>query len=768
MMHLQIYNLRISKTNRMLPKRLSLVLLLSFFVSFLSRADEGMWLPLHIKRLNQVDLQKKGLQLSSEEIYSVNNASLKDAIVSLGGFCTGSFISPQGLLLTNHHCAYSQIQSHSSPENDYLSNGFWAKSLEQELPNPGLFVDILVRMEDVTGKVLEGIAGQTPEQERTAKIEERTKTLAAEANTTGEYVTYVRDFFNGNEYYLFVYNRFQDVRLVGAPPEAIGKFGGDTDNWMWPRHTGDFSMFRVYAGPDGQPAEFSEQNVPYQPKHHLPISMSKIEPGDFSMVFGFPGRTTRFMTSQGLELTVEQTNPARIKLREKRLALMKEDMDKDEAIRIKYAAKYAQISNYYKYFIGQNEGIERMKTLETKQTGEERYQAWAESEANRQRGFNTSLQDIGAAYDRLRQYNLSNVYMNEALLASEIMLFSSRFLPLYNLLKSPNPAEAAVQVATAQLRETAQEHLKDYNAPTDEKIFAALLEMYYQNVPKEQHPDFFQTVMSQYKGDFKKFAADVFANSLFASQAKVSAFLDKPTRKALEDDPAFTAMHSAYTNYVTEIAPKIRELTEQLGQANRTYVAGLRLMNPDKMYYPDANSTLRISFGSVKNYVPRDGVLYQHYTTMQGINQKEDSSNEEFIVPDKLMQLYRNKNFGRYGTDGEMRVNFITDNDITGGNSGSPVINGRGELMGLAFDGNWEAMTGDLVYDPEYKRCINVSIKYVLFIIDKYAGAGQLIEEMTLVDNGNPGPEEAVQPQERKEGFFRRLFSKQRSLQEAS
>lgn len=739
----------------MQPKRFSILLLLTFFCAFLganlARADEGMWLPLHIHRLNQVDLQKNGLQLSAEEIYSVNNASLKDAIVSLGGFCTGEFISKEGLLLTNHHCGYSQIQSHSSPDNDLLSNGFWSMNRQQELPNPGLFVDILVRMEDVTAKVLEGLSGETPEAERGARIAERTKALAAEANTTGRYVTFVRDFFNGNEYYLFVYERYQDVRLVGAPPESIGKFGGDTDNWMWPRHTGDFALFRVYAGPDNLPAEYAAQNVPYQPRHHLPISMSDIEIGDFSMVFGFPGRTSRFMTSQGLQMEVEQSNPARIKLREKRLALMKEDMDADEAIRIKYASKYAQISNYYKYFIGQNEGIERMKTLQTKKGEEERYQHWAASGVNRQGGFSTSLQNIEEAYAGLRRYNLSKVYMNEAFLASEIMLFSSRFLPLYNLLKSPEATEASVRVATTQLRETAQEHFKDYNASTDQKIFAALMEMFYKDVPKEQHPDIFETVNNQYQGDFKRFAEDVFSKSLFASVTKVKAFLENPSIKALENDPAFKAMRSAYTNYFNDMLPKINEHTAQLGQANRTYVAGLRLMNPNKLYYPDANSTLRISFGSVQNYVPRDGVLYQHYTTMQGIAQKENPEDEEFVVPDKLMELYHEKDFGRYATNGEMRVNFISNNDITGGNSGSPVINGRGELMGLAFDGNWEAMTGDLVYDPEYKRCINVNIKYILFIIDKFAGAGHLVEEMTLVDHGNPGVGEVLEPQQPQE-----------------
>jgi hypothetical protein len=748
-------------------KRSLFVLILSFLVSSLAWADEGMWLPLHIKRLNQVDLQQKGLQLSAEEIYSVNQSSLKDAIVSLGGFCTGEFISSQGLLLTNHHCGYSQIQSHSSPEQDYLRQGFWAMNRNQELPNPGLFVDILVRMEDVTAQVLEGIDQATPEQERGAKIADRTKALAAEANTTGRYVTYVRDFFNGNEYYLFVYERYGDVRLVGAPPEAIGKFGGDTDNWMWPRHTGDFAMFRVYAGPDNLPAEFADQNVPFKPRHHLPISMSKIEQGDFSMVFGFPGRTSRFMTSHGLRMTVEQSNPARIKLRERRLALMKEDMDADEATRIKYAAKYAQVSNYYKYFIGQNEGIHRMKTIPAKLTHEQRFQEWASAEAVREQGFRTSLQNIDEAYAGLREYNLSNVYMNEAVLASEILLFGYRFLPLYNLLKSPEASEAAVQAAVTQLRETAQEHFKNYNAATDRKIMAALLEMYYQDVPREQHPDIFKTVANQYNGDFTRFTNQVFNQSLFASEAKVAAFLENPSREVIENDLAFKTIQSAYSNYVGNIGPKINEYTARLGQANRTYVSGLRLMNPNTQFYPDANSTLRISFGGVKNYVPRDGVLYQHYTTMRGIEQKEDPNELEFVVPDKLMELYRNKDFGRYATNGEMRVNFITDNDITGGNSGSPVINGRGELIGLAFDGNWEAMTGDLAYDPEYKRCINVNIKYVLFIIDKFAGAGHLVEEMTLVDNGNPRAGEALQSPQPEQRRQRRQERRQRARQGA-
>ncbi|WP_246000375.1 S46 family peptidase [Pontibacter diazotrophicus] len=727
----------------MLKRILSLLLLVSLSAPFAAKADEGMWLPMLIQRLNHTDMQKQGLQLTAEEIYSVNNSSLKDAIVQFGGFCTGEFISPEGLLLTNHHCGFGAIQSHSTTEHDYLSDGFWATSKDQELPNEGLFVDILVRMDDVTGKVLEGIDNSTPEEQRSQLVAQRVQALAKEASNNGEYVTYVRDFFNGNEFYLFVYNRYSDVRLVGAPPSSIGKFGGDTDNWMWPRHTGDFSMFRVYMSPDGKPAAYSQNNVPYQPKHHLPINIADKEPGDFSMVFGFPGRTKRFMTSHGLKLEVNQLNKSRIKLREQKLGLWKEDMDKDPATRIKYASKYASTANYYKYSIGQNEGIKRMRTIEGKIVDEDKFQNWANADATRKATFGNVLSEINDAYTNIEKYNLGTVYLNEAVLGVESLLMAYRLSPLYNTLNSGNPA--AVQKAVEDVMPRVESHFKDYNAPSDKKVFAALMKNYYEDIPKEQQPEEFRKLVSKHNGDFQKLADEVYNNSIVVSEQKTREFLNNPTQKKLENDPAFQIVNTIINNYRSNIAPALAESNAKLDRANRLYVAGLRQMNPDKVFYPDANSTIRLSYGTVKDYSPQDGVLYNYYTTLDGMMAKEDPNNEEFVVPAKLKQLYQAKDYGRYANSkGELVTDFITDNDITGGNSGSPVINGRGELIGLAFDGNWEAMTGDLVYDPDYKRCINMDSRYLLFLIDKYAGATNLINEMTIVDNENPGAGDAA------------------------
>lgn len=726
----------------MLKRILSLLLLVSLSVPFAAKADEGMWLPMLIKRLNYTDMQKQGLKLTAEEIYSVNNSSLKDAIVQFGGFCTGEFISPEGLLLTNHHCGYGQIQSHSTTEHDYLTDGFWATSKDQELPNEGLFVDILHHMDDVTSKVLEGIDNNTPEEQRAQLIGQRVQALAKEASENGKYVTYVRDFFNGNEFYLFVYNRYSDVRLVGAPPSSIGKFGGDTDNWMWPRHTGDFSMFRVYMAPDGSPATYSKDNVPFKPAHHLPINIGDKEPGDFSMVFGFPGRTKRFMTSHGLKLEVNQLNKSRIKLRESKLGLWKQDMDKDAATRIKYASKYASTSNYYKYSIGQNEGIKRMRTIEGKIVDEDKFQAWANAEAQRKATYGNVLSDISDAYATIEKYNLGTVYLNEAILGTESLLMAYRLAPLYSTLKAGN--KDATQKAVQDVQSRADAFFKDYYMPADKKVFAALMKYYSEDIAKDQQPEAFKAMVKKYNGNFEKLADFVYSNSVVVNEQKMNSFLKNPTLKALENDPAFQIVNSIIDNYRNNIAPKVAESNAKLDKANRLYVAGLRLMNPDKVYYPDANSTIRLSYGSVKDYSPQDGVMYSYYTTLDGVMAKEDPTNEEFVVPAKLKQLYNAKDFGRYANSkGELVTDFITNNDITGGNSGSPVINGKGELIGLAFDGNWEAMTGDLVYDPDYKRCINMDSRYLLFLIDKFAGATNLINEMTIVDSDSPGAQTA-------------------------
>ena len=717
-------------------------LLLTLLLPFTARADEGMWLPLFVKRLNQADMQKKGLKLTAEEIYDVNNASLKDAVVQLGGFCTGEFVSSQGLLLTNHHCGYDAIQTHSTPQNNILQNGFFAATKAEEKTNPDLFVDILVRMEDVSGKVLEGLTAATPEQERMATIQKRQKEMADAAKENGQYVAYVRDMFGGNEYYLFVYQRFGDVRLVGAPPEAVGKFGGDTDNWMWPRHTGDFSMFRVYASKDNKPtAGPSADNIPYVPKKHLPVSLQGVSEGDFAMVFGFPGRTQRFLPAAGLQMTLEQSNPARIKLRDTRLKLWKEDMDANPTLRLQYASKYANIANYWKYFIGQNEGMKRLKTVDAKKAEEAALDQWIKADQARVQQYGEALGSINQAYTGLREYNLSANYVNEAAFGTEIITLASRMMPLYMTLKSTPTDKAAISKATADLSEPVAEYFKDYSASTDKKVFAALMDLYRKDVPAAQLPDVFQTVQKQYGGSMPKYADYVFANSFLTSEAKVRAFLAAPTLAKLEADPGFKTFNSVYLNYTQNILPKMQALQSGLTRANRLYVAALREKNATKVYSPDANSTIRLSYGSVRPYKGRDAVRYDYKTTAQGILEKEDATNPEFVVPQKELELLKQKDYGRFADkDGNLPVAFITNNDITGGNSGSPVINGRGELIGLAFDGNWEAMTGDLAYDPELKRCINADIRYVLWCIEKLGNAKHIVDEMTIVNNGpNPG-----------------------------
>ncbi|GAA4354261.1 S46 family peptidase [Hymenobacter saemangeumensis] len=717
--------------------------LLLVLPSLSASADEGMWLPMFIKRLNYVDMQKKGLKLTAEEIYSVNNSSLKDAVGQFGGGCTAEFVSSQGLLLTNHHCGYGQIQSHSTPQNDLLKNGFYAPTPAQELPNMGLTMDVLVRMDDMTSKVLEGVTPGMAEADRAKLIAEHQKTLGEAATEGGKYVAYVRDFFGGNEFYLFVYQRFGDVRLVGTPPESVGKFGGDTDNWMWPRHTGDFSVFRVYADKNNQPtAGYSADNKPYSPKKFLPVSMSGVREGDFAMIFGFPGRTQRFLPAAGLQMMLDQTHPSSIKLRDTRLKLWKESMNQSADLRIKYASKHARIANYWKYFIGQSEGMKRLKTIDTKKAEEARLATWIGQDATRQQQYGSALNTINTAYQNLRENNLSTVYYSEAGLGTEINAFAVRFEPLYALLKDPKADPAAVKKAADGLKAYAATYFKDYDVATDKKVFAALMQMYATDVPKAQQAEVFRTVDSQYSGSWARYADNVFGKSFLTSKAAVEDFLANPTAAKLEADPGFATAHSLYTNYQTNILSKNQAEQAKLAQANRAYVAGIRGMNGNKVYSPDANSTIRLSYGSVKAYDGRDAVHYDLMTTAQGILEKEDPSNPEFEVPQKALDLIKAKDFGSYADKrtGQLPVAFLTTNDITGGNSGSPVINGRGELLGLAFDGNWEAMTGDLVYDADLKRTICVDIRYVLWCIDKLGGAPHLVKEMQVVNNGpNPG-----------------------------
>ena len=718
----------------MFKRFLSVFIIVNTLISITSKADEGMWLPMLIKRLNHTDMQKMGLQLTAEELYSVNNSSMKDAIVNFGNFCTGEVISKEGLVLTNHHCGFDAIQQHSSVENDYITNGFWAMTREEEKPTPGLTVTFLIRMDDVTSKVMGVLTPGMTDDTREEAIQKSISYIEKEAVGDSHYTAEVKSFFEGNEYYLFVYETFNDIRMVGAPPSSVGKFGGDTDNWMWPRHTGDFSMFRIYTGADGKPAEYAKENIPYKPKHHLPISLKGIEKNDFAMVMGYPGGTERYMSSEGVNMALEQSNPTRIKIREKSLSIMKEDMDANDEVRIKYASKYARISNYYKYFIGQNQGLKKLKVVARKKAEEQKFQQWIDADEERKGMYGNVLKDIENIYKDYRKINKSYLYLEEAAFGTEIitMAYKSNFYIKALATLKPGPS---LDSATTELRSKTLEYFKDYNASTDKKIFAALLSMFYNDIPKPLHPGIFKEVEKKYKGDFTKFAEVVFDKSIFASKEKMDAFLANPSIKLLEKDPAYKTMLSILGDFKKNAGQFYSEVLGKLEKTNNLYLQGILEMRQGQKLYPDANFTMRLTYGSVQDCIPGDAIYYNYFTTLEGIISKEDSTNEEFIVPKKLKELYNNKDYGRYADKkGYMPVCFITTNDITGGNSGSPVINGQGHLIGTAFDGNWEAMSGDIIFEPKLQRCISVDIRYVLFMIDKFAGASHIVNEMTLIE----------------------------------
>lgn len=707
-----------------------LLAILSFNLAL--RADEGMWIPMLVNRLNYEDMQKRGLKLTAEEIYSINQSSLKDAIVIFGRGCTGEIISGEGLLITNHHCGYGQIQAHSEIEHDYLKDGFWAMSHEEELPNPELTVQFLQRIESVSDAINSQLTATMTEEERAAKISSVSDELVKKAIEGTTYKASVRSFFGGNEFYLFVYETYEDVRLVGAPPSAIGKFGGDTDNWMWPRHTGDFSMFRVYSGPDGKPAKYSKNNIPMVPKHFLPISLDGYEQGDFAMVMGYPGSTDRYLSSWGVELAINTTNPAVVKIRQEKLDIMNAEMDASDAVRIKYASKNARISNYWKYFIGQTKGLKRLDVYDKKVALENEFRTWFGQSPERTAKYGEALNDIQNSYKIVSQYALAGVYYREAALRGpEIIALASSYKSFADELAKKYLSQGRLDTLTSGLKEQAAAFFKDYYLPIDQQTFAAMMKLFYEDVPTDQQPAYLAEMVKKYKLNYQAFAAAIFEKSFFTSLEKVNAFLADPDLKTLQKDPAYVAFMAFYTKSA-EIQKAASSASASLGRGKRLFIAGLREMDPDRTYAPDANSTMRVTYGNILGYEPADGAYYDYFTTLDGVMEKDDPSNSDFIVPDKLKALYAAKDFGRYAENGVIRTCFLSNLDITGGNSGSPVINAYGQLIGLAFDGNWEAMSGDIAFEPELQRTISVDIRYVLFIIDKYAGAKNLIDEMTI------------------------------------
>jgi len=705
-------------------------------VPFGVKADEGMWLPMFIGRLNYADMQKEGLKLTAEEIYSINHSSLKDAIVMLsGGSCTAEIISKEGLTLTNHHCAFGAIQSNSSPEHDYLTDGFWAYSKDQELQAQGMTASFLERMEDVSEIINSQLNEKMTEEERQGVISHLADSIEGVAKEKGKFDANVKSFYEGNEFYLFVYTTYKDVRLVGAPPSSVGKYGGDTDNWMWPRHTGDFSVLRIYTGQDGNPAGYSKENIPLKPKHSLPISLQGVKANDYAMIMGYPGSTDRYLTSWGVKQAVDTDQPARVKIRGKKLDIYKKHMDQSDATRIKYASKYARVSNYWKYFIGQTKQLKKNHVFEKKQEIEKSYSDWVNAMDDRQAEYGEALSLIEKGYEKQKPYVLSSTYFYEAVVGSEILLFSYRANGLQKALAMGEPDPKKVDKLIQGLKGRSAKHFKDYDMATDKEVTAAMLEMYYNDLPKDQQPQYFLDLVKKNKGDFTKLTEGLFENSIFASEEKMNEFfVSSKQLKTLEKDPARKLMGALYAKYREIMGGEYKESFDLLDKGNRLFVKGLREMNPNKKYAPNANSTMRLTYGQVLPYAPYDAVSYDFKSTLKGVMEKKDNTNPEFVVPQKLVDLYNDKNYGQYANpDGTMPVCFLTNNDITGGNSGSPVINAKGQLIGCAFDGNWEAMSGDIYFEPNIQRTIVVDIRYVLFIMDKYAGATNLIKEMDLV-----------------------------------
>jgi len=694
------------------------------------RGDEGMWLLPLLQKLNASAMQEKGLTLSVEEIYSINNSSLKDAILIFGGGCTGSIISPEGLLLTNHHCGYGTIQRHSSVEHDYLKDGFWAMSRDKEIPSPGLSVQFLDYIEDVSDKILPELAGITDEKARSEKVAEIIRNITKELHNPDKGIrATVHAMLNGNAYYLFVHKIYEDVRFVGAPPSSIGKFGADTDNWMWPRHTGDFALFRVYTDKDGNPAKYAADNIPLKPKKYLNVSIAGVEEGDFAMIIGYPGTTNRYMTSWEMQEMMDVSNTIRIEVRTIRQEVLLKDMLADPKIKIQYASKYSGSTNGWKKAIGMNRGLKKLNVIAKKQELERRFETFAAKSKNP--NYQSALKDIQQAISGRAHYHTVMQYYNEALRGIELSGMAAQADAYYKALESKN--DSTINLEKTRLLPGAARFYKDYSMTTDIKATKAMLREFTTKAGKDNWPSALVEADKKYAGNFDKYVDELFATSIFVSEDKFKAFNENPSAEQLANDPAYILSMSIRKNSV-ELVSKLEPYSQQLAKGRRNFLAGLMEMDKDKVFYSDANSSTRLTYGSVLSYEPADGVVYKYYTTMQGIMEKEDPDNWEFVVPNKLKQLYESKDFGPYAMkNGKMPVCFLSNNDITGGNSGSPVINARGELIGCAFDGNWEAMSGDIAFEPELQRCINVDARYILFIIDKFAGAKHLINEMTIV-----------------------------------
>ena len=708
-------------------KKVGLLFLSAIILSVgTSRADEGMWMLTLIQKLNIKEMSNMGFKLSAKDIYDINNSSLKDAVLQFGGGCTAEIISKDGLVLTNHHCGYGTIQKLSSVDHNYLLNGFWAKNREEEIPTNGLTVTFLDRFEDVTKEVTEALAGLTEPKAKEDALKAISDRLTAKAVGENKYLKgRVLSFFGDNQYYLIISKTYNDIRFVGAPPSSIGKFGADTDNWMWPRHTGDFSMFRIYADKDNNPAEFSKNNIPYQPKKFLTISLKGVKQNDPSMILGYPGRTNRFMTSYEVKETSEITNAATILVRGVRQNVLMTDMVADPKIRLMYSNKYAGSSNSWKKAIGMNETFVKLKVYERRAAEEKVFTEWVAADPVRVEKYGKALTDVKSAIEGRAKLQFTLKYYMEALNSIELTSAALRYGP-----KSDGDSKEERGGRPTALVSPA-DFYKDYNIATDKKVAKAMMTLFKEKVPATDLPDFYKTIDANYQGSIDAYVEAMFSQSIFVSEEKLKAAL-AGDKKEMGYDPAYVAgknISDAMVKYTREI----EQYRSLYAKGQKQYIAGMLDMKAGQAMYPDANFTMRLTYGKVLNYSPKDGVIYDYATTLDGVMQKEDPKNWEFVVPTKLKELYNAKDFGQYALkDGRMPVAFLTNNDITGGNSGSPVLNGKGELIGTAFDGNWESMSGDIIFEPSLQRCINVDIRYTLFIMDKFGGAGYLLNEMKI------------------------------------
>lgn len=703
--------------------------------SLLAKADEGMWLPQLLSAMNIKDMKKNGLKLTAEQIYSINKSSLKDAIVQFGGGCTGEVVSSQGLLITNHHCGYSSIAFHSSVEKDYLTKGYWAMNKNEELYTPNLTVTFINRIEDVTAKVMKGITANSTEARVDSITKANIKQLEKDAVTGTHYEAFVRPFFYGNEYYLFVTETFKDIRMVGAPPSAIGKFGGESDNWMWPRHNADFSVFRIYAGKDNKPAEYSPDNVPYTPKHVVPVSLKGYKEGDFTMVYGFPGRTQEYLSSYAVDMIMNESDPLKVALREKRLNIMNADMRQSDAVRINYATKYAGIANYYKKWMGEMNGLKKYDALSKKQAFEKQFMAAIAGEPAKQEKYGNLFNQFEKVYTEYRVLNKQVDYYSECLMAIEAFTYARSYINLMGELKKKQKGLTnTFDTNLAEYKKLA--FYKAYNQPTDIKICRAMLEEYIKGVASANRPPVLDSFIVANGSDAKKLTDFLFANTSFVDKAKTEAMLNDIEKypNLYERDPVFYVTNAIIKYYSTSVFPQFQYDEREINELQKLYIKGQQEVIKDKKFYPDANSTLRVAYGKVSSYEPKDGVMYNYYTTLDGIMEKYIPGDEEFDVPAKLIDLYKKKDFGQYANaDGKMQVAFTASNHTTGGNSGSPVFNAKGELIGTNFDRNWEGTMSDIMYNPNQCRNITLDVRYTLFIIDKFAGAGYLLNEMKLV-----------------------------------